>query len=96
MQAGLKEEARKRQGRRTDLIENTGISTSRPIGPEVAESSTNTAARLMGVGETSIRRAARMKRDAPDLFEAMHFLFRIPVVLCGNDGRRGSNPQTAV
>ncbi len=66
----LKEEARKRQGTRTDLIERKGDTTFPPIGGNVGESA-DEAARLVNVGRGTIDRASRVLRDAPDLHEKM-------------------------
>jgi len=71
VQEGLRDESHKRQLSHLKHQANQSVASLGPIGPDDKERSVTTAARLMKVGETSIKRAARVKRDAPELFEQM-------------------------
>jgi hypothetical protein len=71
LEEGLKKEARKRQGERTDLAEHKGTPTFGMNHPKSPERSRAVAARLMDIGEESVKIAARAKRDAPEVFEKM-------------------------
>lgn len=64
----LEEEAKKRQGRRTDLIENKDTATSPPNGGEVM-SAASVAAKAADVSPRTVERALRVRRQDPELYK---------------------------
>lgn len=67
----LIEEARKRQGSRTDLIEKIATSTSGRKRPDVTGRSAIIAGKLLAVGKTSVKIAARVKRQDAEIFDQL-------------------------
>ena len=65
----LAEEAKKRQGARTDLVESKGRSTSVSPDTDVSHSATAVAADLMGISKPTVDRALRVQRESPDQIE---------------------------
>jgi hypothetical protein len=68
----LQEEAKKRQGTRTDLVTSLDIpdSTLAPIGAEVVKGKAiEIAAKALQVGTGTIDRAMQVKKANPELFE---------------------------
>jgi len=60
----LAEEAKKRQGARTDLVESKGRTTCASPDAHVKHSATAAAADLMGIGKATVDRALRVQRES--------------------------------
>lgn len=62
----LQEEAKKRQGRRNDLSATATLGSKEP---EVHGKATLIAAKELGIGDETVKRALKVKRENPELFE---------------------------